>query len=52
MERRFEARKQEILKEADIQPQVVHGMLNRLEQFMKPFIASLGRPEPKINART
>jgi SRSO17 transposase len=52
MERRFETRKQEILKEADIQPQVVHGVLKRLEQFVKPFVASLGRPEPKVNAHT
>ena len=52
MERRFEARKQAILKEADIQPQVVRGMVKRLEQFVKPFAASLGRPEPKVNAHT
>ena len=52
MEQRFEVRKQEILKETDIQPQVVHGMLKRLEQFSKPFMASLGRPEPKVNAHT
>ena len=52
MERRFEARKQAILKEADIQPQVVDGMVKRLEQFIKPFVASLGRPEPKVNAHT
>jgi hypothetical protein len=32
MERRFEVRKQEIFKEADIQPKVVDGMLKRLEQ--------------------
>ncbi len=50
MERRFEVRKQEILKEADIKPQVIDGMLKRLEQFIKPFINSLGRTEPKINA--
>ena len=50
MERRFEIRKQEILEESEIQPQVVHGMLKRLEQFIKPFINSLGRVEPKINA--
>jgi SRSO17 transposase len=51
MERRFEVRKQEILKEADIKPQVVNGMLKRLEQFAQPFIASFGRPEPKENAK-
>ena len=51
MERRFEVRKQEILKEADIQPQVVDGMLKRLEQFAQPFIDSFGRREPKGNAQ-
>ena len=51
MERRFKVRKQEILKEADIKPQVVNGMLKRLEQFAKPFIETFGRREPKENAR-
>jgi len=51
MERRFEVRKQEILKEADIKPQVVNGMLKRLERFAQPFITSFGRREPKENAR-
>ena len=51
MERRFEVRKQEILKESDIKPQVVNGMLKRLEQFAQPFIASFGRREPKENAQ-
>jgi SRSO17 transposase len=50
MERRFEVRKQEILKQTDIKPQVVNGMLKRLEQFAQPFIASFGRREPKENA--
>jgi len=51
MERRFEIRKQEILKEADIHPQVANGMVKRLEQFAQPFIASFGRREPKENAQ-
>jgi len=50
MERRFEIQKRKILKEADIKPQVFNGMLKRLEEFVKPFIASLGRREPKENA--
>lgn len=50
MERRFEIQKRKILKEADIKPQVFNGMLKRLEQFVKPFIACLGRREPKENA--
>lgn len=51
MERRFEVRKQEILKDADIHPQVANGMVKRLEQFSQPFIASFGRCEPKENAQ-
>jgi SRSO17 transposase len=51
MEQRFEVRKQQILKETEIQPQVIQGMLKRLEQFIKPFITSLGRVEPKVNAQ-
>jgi len=51
MERRFEIRKQQILKETEIQPQVIQGMLKRLEQFINPFITSLGRAEPKVNAQ-
>lgn len=52
MERRFEVRKQEILEETNIKPQIVNGMLKRLEQFAQPFIASFGRREPKENAKT
>jgi len=51
MERRFEIRKRKILQEADIKQEVATGMLKRLEQFAQPFIASLGRREPKQNAR-
>jgi SRSO17 transposase len=50
MERRFEVRKQDILNETKIQPQVIEGMLKRLEHFITPFIRSLGRTEPKANA--
>jgi len=51
MERRFELRKREILKEADVQPQVAKSMLKRLEQFAQPFIVAFGRREPKDNAK-
>jgi SRSO17 transposase len=50
MERRFEIQKRKILQESDIKPQVFDGMLKRLEQFVEPFIASLGRREPRENA--
>lgn len=51
MERRFEARKQEILDEAQIKPEVARGMLKRLEHFAEPFVASLSRREAQQNAR-
>jgi len=51
MERRFEVRKQEILKEAKIKPAVSNEMLERLEQFTDPFIQCLKRPEPKEYAQ-
>ena len=51
MERRFEARKQEILEQAQIKPEVANGMLRRLEQFAEPFVACLGRREARQNAQ-
>jgi len=51
MDRRFEARKQGLLEEAEIKPQVANGMLKRLEEFAEPFVVSLGRREAKQNAR-
>jgi len=51
MDRRFEVRKQEILKEAKVKPQVAKGMLNRLKKFVEPFVASLGRSERKEHAQ-
>ena len=51
MERRFEVRKLEILKEAQVKPQVSQGMLNRLEKFTEPFAARVGRVERKEHTR-
>ncbi len=51
MERRFKVRKREILKEAEVKPQVSQGMLKRLKKFSEPFVASLRRSEPREHAR-
>ena len=51
MERRFELRKRQILKEAELKPELSKGMLDRLEVFAEPFAASLGRREMKEHAR-
>lgn len=50
MERRFELRKREILKEAELKPELCEGMLDRLEAFAAPFAARVGRREMKDHA--
>jgi SRSO17 transposase len=50
MERRFELRKRQILKDAELKPELSDGMLDRLEAFAEPFAASLGRREMKGHA--
>ena len=51
MERRFELCKRQILKEAELKPELSNGMLDRLEAFAGPFAASLGRLETKEHAQ-
>jgi len=40
MERRFELRKRQILKDAELKPELSNGMLDRLEAFAGPFAAA------------
>lgn len=51
MERRFEVRKLELLEDAQMAPQVSQGMLNRLEAFVEPFAARVGRTERQEHTR-
>jgi len=51
MDRRFELRKRQILKDAELKPELSNGMLGRLEAFAEPFAASLGRREMKEHAQ-
>ena len=51
MDRRSEVRKRDILKEAEVKPQVVEGILSRLEEFAEPFVASLGRSERREHSQ-
>jgi SRSO17 transposase len=51
MERRFEVRKREILRQAEIKPAISEGMLERLRQFARPFISALTRGESKEHAQ-
>ena len=52
MEAEFEARKQELLDECKISPQVFDNVIPRLETFMEPFVESLVRKEQVEHAQT
>ncbi len=48
----FEARKEELVEECSVAPQVVDGVMPRLERFMEPFVDSLVRREQVEHAGT
>jgi hypothetical protein len=52
MEARYERRKQELLDECKVAPQIFEGVLPRLETFMEPFVESLVRKEQVAHAQT
>ncbi|MFZ3366932.1 MAG: IS701 family transposase [Candidatus Sulfotelmatobacter sp.] len=41
MERRFTVRFEELMAEAEVKPEALEGVLERLEEFVEPFAASL-----------
>ena len=41
MDRRFNAKSNEMLAQAEVSPQLIDGLINRLETFILPFSASL-----------
>jgi SRSO17 transposase len=51
MERRFRIRLDELLKDAEVQPSVLKGVLPRLESFLQPFVTALASPEQRTNAQ-
>ncbi len=52
MEARYETRKQELLDECTVAPQVFDRVMPRLEKFMEPFVDSLARKEQVHHAET
>lgn len=52
MEARFEARKQALLDECTVSPEVFDRVVPRLEQFMEPFVETLVRSEQVDHAQT
>jgi SRSO17 transposase len=51
MERRFEARLEEMLEDCEVPRSLLRGVLPRLEEFLVPFTAGMCSPEQRANAR-
>ena len=52
MEAKYEKRKQELLDECTVSPQIFDRVMPRLERFMNPFIESMSRKEQFEHAST
>src|SRR5829696_10504685 len=50
MERRFQARLDELRRDAHVPPGLLRGLAPRLETFLRPFVAALTREEQRGNA--
>jgi SRSO17 transposase len=50
MERRFQTRLDELRFDAHVPPGLLRGLAPRLDQFLRPFVASLARDEQRENA--
>ena len=51
MDPQFAARRDKLLADAEVAPQILRGLLPRLERFLDPFVASLQRSEQEHHAR-
>ena len=51
MDRRFAARREELLADAELAPQILRGLLPRLDRFLAPFLTGLQRSEQDPHAR-
>src|SRR5215210_3772210 len=51
MERRYQARLDELLGDAEVRPGLLRGLLPRLETFLEPFVESLCCAEQRTNAQ-
>jgi SRSO17 transposase len=52
MQRRFAARRDQLLADAEVDPRIPRGVLSRLERFLDPFVELLQRSEQGSHART
>jgi SRSO17 transposase len=52
MERRFAARRNQLLADAEVDPCILRGVLPRLDRFLEPFVEGLQRSEQTLHAQT
>lgn len=52
MDRRFAARRERLLADAEVDPQVLRGLRPRLQAFLEPFVGLLQRSEQEQHAGT
>jgi SRSO17 transposase len=50
MERRYELRLEQMLAQAEVSPELMRGLLKRLEGFVEPFSKSFHQPEQRRHA--
>ena len=50
MERRYELRLEQMLAQAEVSPELMRGLLKRLDAFAEPFAKSLAEPEQRRHA--
>ena len=50
MEQRYKVRLEEMLAQAEVSPELIQGLLERLETFVEPFAKSLDQPEQRRHA--
>jgi len=50
MDRRYEVRLGEMLAQAEVSPELIRGLLKRLEAFAEPFVDSLGHSQQRKHA--
>ena len=50
MERRYELRLDQMLAQAEVSPELMRGLPDRLEAFVEPFATSLGQPQQRRHA--
>src|SRR5271168_4637778 len=50
MERRYEVRLEQMLAQAEVSPELMRGLLKRLETFAEPFAESLTGPQQRRHA--